>query len=50
MARRPRPAGIGFAGTAPVRLVFERDVRASVERVFHALAGTCPAGRGGSPR
>jgi uncharacterized protein YndB with AHSA1/START domain len=29
---------IGFVGTAPVRLVFERDVSASPERVFHALA------------
>ncbi|MQY37402.1 hypothetical protein SRB17_54060 [Streptomyces sp. RB17] len=38
MARRLRPVGIDFVGAAPVRLVFAREVSASPERVFHALA------------
>ncbi|MFJ1811452.1 MULTISPECIES: SRPBCC family protein [unclassified Streptomyces] len=38
MAHRLRPEGLGFVGTAPVRLVFAREVSASPERVFHALA------------
>ncbi|MDF3299303.1 SRPBCC family protein [Streptomyces tropicalis] len=38
MARRLRPVGSDFAGTAPVRLVFAREVSAAPDRVFHALA------------
>ncbi|GAA2221497.1 SRPBCC family protein [Streptomyces nogalater] len=38
MARRLRPVDIDFVGTAPVRLVFVREVSAPPERVFHALA------------
>ncbi|MBT3168139.1 SRPBCC family protein [Streptomyces sp. Vc74B-19] len=38
MAHRLRPEGLEFAGTAPVRLVFERDVTAAPETVFDALA------------
>jgi uncharacterized protein YndB with AHSA1/START domain len=38
MARRLRPVGIDFVGTAPVRLVFTRDVSAAPEVVFRALA------------
>ncbi|CAL9644096.1 SRPBCC family protein [Streptomyces sp. enrichment culture] len=38
MARRLRPVGIDFVGTAPVRLVFERETSAAPEQVFHALA------------
>ncbi|WP_258382392.1 hypothetical protein [Streptomyces sp. NTH33] len=34
--------GIGFAGSAPVRLVFAREVSASPERVFDALAEDVP--------
>ncbi|MEU3825550.1 SRPBCC family protein [Streptomyces sp. NPDC029080] len=36
--RRLRPVDPGFVGTAPVRLVFTREISASPERVFHALA------------
>ncbi|MEU2897443.1 SRPBCC family protein [Streptomyces sp. NPDC006967] len=39
MAHRLRPVGPGFAGTAPVRLVFEREISAAPEQVFAALAG-----------
>ncbi|MFF8730511.1 SRPBCC family protein [Streptomyces sp. NPDC015171] len=42
MARRLRPVDIDFVGTAPVRLVFARDVAASPERVFSALAEDVP--------
>ncbi|MEU3526722.1 SRPBCC family protein [Streptomyces sp. NPDC038707] len=38
MARRLRPVGPDFVGTAPVRLVFGREAAASPEQVFHALA------------
>ncbi|OIJ68507.1 SRPBCC family protein [Streptomyces mangrovisoli] len=38
MVHRLRPEGLDFAGTAPVRLVFARQIAASPERVFHALA------------
>ncbi|WP_431987333.1 SRPBCC family protein [Streptomyces griseoflavus] len=38
MAHRLRPVGPGFAGAAPVRLVFAREIAAPPERVFRALA------------
>ncbi|MGP4048157.1 SRPBCC family protein [Streptomyces sp. 2A115] len=38
MARRLRPVGLDFIDTAPVRLVFAREVTASPEAVFRALA------------
>ncbi|WP_327426688.1 SRPBCC family protein [Streptomyces sp. NBC_01236] len=38
MARRLRPVGLDFVETAPLRLVFAREVTASPEAVFHALA------------
>ncbi|MGW5481001.1 SRPBCC family protein [Streptomyces sp. NPDC004008] len=38
MARRLRPVELDFARTAPVRLVFAREVAAPPERVFRALA------------
>ncbi|MER6786713.1 SRPBCC family protein [Streptomyces sp. NPDC000658] len=38
MARRLRPEGLDFVDIAPVRMVFARDVRAPVERVYRALA------------
>lgn len=38
MAHRLRPEGLGFVETAPVRLVFAREMSASPERVFRALA------------
>ncbi|MFJ5304646.1 SRPBCC family protein [Streptomyces sp. NPDC088350] len=38
MAHRLRPVGIDFVETAPVRLVFTREVTASPEAVFRALA------------
>lgn len=38
MARRLRPVGAGFVETAPVRLVFAREVTAPPEAVFRALA------------
>ncbi|MFJ9243648.1 SRPBCC family protein [Streptomyces sp. NPDC101776] len=38
MAHRLRPVGIDFVETAPVRLVFAREVAASPEAVFRALA------------
>ena len=38
MARRLRPVGPDFVETAPLRLVFAREVAASPEAVFHALA------------
>ncbi|WP_329213972.1 SRPBCC family protein [Streptomyces sp. NBC_01485] len=38
MAHRLRPEGLDFVGTAPVRLVFAREVAASPEQVFRALA------------
>ncbi|MFI6033344.1 SRPBCC family protein [Streptomyces sp. NPDC051315] len=42
MARRLRPEEIGFVGTAPVRLVFAREVSAPPDRVFRALAEDVP--------
>jgi uncharacterized protein YndB with AHSA1/START domain len=38
MARRLRPVGIDFVETAPVRLVFTREIEAAPEAVFRALA------------
>ncbi|MCX5053231.1 MULTISPECIES: SRPBCC family protein [unclassified Streptomyces] len=38
MARRLRPVGLDFVETAPVRLVFAREVSAAPEAVFRALA------------
>ncbi|MFJ8110937.1 SRPBCC family protein [Streptomyces sp. NPDC096132] len=38
MVRRLRAEGLDFVAAAPVRLVFTREVSASPERVFHALA------------
>ncbi|GGX71388.1 SRPBCC family protein [Streptomyces anandii] len=42
MARRLRPVGTDFVDTAPVRLVFAREVRAAPERVYRALAEDVP--------
>lgn len=42
MAHRLRPEGLGFLTTAPVRLVFAREVSAPAERVFRALAEDVP--------
>ncbi|MER5213073.1 SRPBCC family protein [Streptomyces sp. NPDC002838] len=42
MARRLRPVGIEFVETAPVRLVFAREISASPEAVFRALAEDVP--------
>ncbi|MFF4353460.1 SRPBCC family protein [Streptomyces sp. NPDC001530] len=42
MARRLRPVGPEFVETAPLRLVFAREVAASPEAVFHALAEDVP--------
>ncbi|MGC0378900.1 SRPBCC family protein [Streptomyces sp. SAI-229] len=39
MAHRLRPVGHEFVATAPVRLVFGREVAAAPERVHRALAG-----------
>ncbi|MEV8316661.1 SRPBCC family protein [Streptomyces sp. NPDC059900] len=38
MARRLRPVGLEFVETAPLRLVFAREVSASPEAVYRALA------------
>ncbi|MFI7500922.1 SRPBCC family protein [Streptomyces sp. NPDC049687] len=38
MVRRLRAEGLDFVGTAPVRMVFAREVSVSPERVFQALA------------
>ncbi|MEV5611245.1 SRPBCC family protein [Streptomyces sp. NPDC052225] len=38
MARRLLPVGLDFAETAPLRLVFAREVSASPEAVYRALA------------
>ncbi|MGW0882735.1 SRPBCC family protein [Streptomyces sp. NPDC002671] len=38
MARRLRPVGTDFVQAAPVRLVFTRDIAATPDAVFHALA------------
>jgi uncharacterized protein YndB with AHSA1/START domain len=37
MARRLRPVGLDFVGTAPVRHVSEREISAPVEAVYRAL-------------
>jgi uncharacterized protein YndB with AHSA1/START domain len=42
MARRLRPVDLDFVGAAPVRLVFAREVSASPEQVFRALAEDVP--------
>ncbi|MEU9542125.1 SRPBCC family protein [Streptomyces mirabilis] len=42
MARRLRPVGLDFAETAPLRLVFAREVAAPPEVVFRALAEDVP--------
>ncbi|MFJ9663232.1 SRPBCC family protein [Streptomyces sp. NPDC101219] len=42
MAHRLRPVGTGFVGSAPVRLVFERDLAAAPDPVFRALAEDVP--------
>ena len=42
MARRLRPVEIDFAETAPLRLVFAREVAAPPEAVFRALAEDVP--------
>ncbi|MFI0238774.1 SRPBCC family protein [Streptomyces sp. NPDC016845] len=38
MARQLRPVGLDFVETAPLRLVFAREVSASPEAVYRALA------------
>ncbi|MDN0196386.1 SRPBCC family protein [Streptomyces sp. S.PNR 29] len=40
--RRLRPVGLDHVGTAPVRLVFAREITAAPEAVFHALAEDVP--------
>ncbi|MEW2264511.1 SRPBCC family protein [Streptomyces sp. NPDC047853] len=42
MARRLRPVGLGFVEKAPVRLVFAREISASPDAVFRALAEDVP--------
>ncbi|MEV2214249.1 SRPBCC family protein [Streptomyces sp. NPDC050997] len=42
MARQLRPVRLEFIETAPVRLVFEREISAAPEAVFDALAGDVP--------
>jgi uncharacterized protein YndB with AHSA1/START domain len=42
MARLLRPVGIEFVETAPVRLVFAREISAAPEAVFRALAEDVP--------
>lgn len=42
MARRLRPVGLGFVETAPVRLVFTRDIAAAPDAAFRALAEDVP--------
>ncbi|SOD89319.1 SRPBCC family protein [Streptomyces sp. Ag109_G2-15] len=42
MAHRLRPMEIDFVETAPVRLVFTRDIAAAPDAVFHALAEDVP--------
>ncbi|MGW7258326.1 SRPBCC family protein [Streptomyces sp. NPDC054834] len=42
MAHRLRPVGIDFTETAPVRLVFAREMAAAPETVFRALAEDVP--------
>ncbi|CAL9360202.1 SRPBCC family protein [Streptomyces sp. enrichment culture] len=42
MARRLRPVGLDFVETAPVRLVFAREISATADAVFGALAEDVP--------
>ncbi|MFC7884953.1 SRPBCC family protein [Streptomyces sp. NPDC057376] len=42
MAHRLRPVGAGFVETAPVRLVFAREISAAPDLVFRALAEDVP--------
>ncbi|MFF4547113.1 SRPBCC family protein [Streptomyces sp. NPDC001435] len=42
MAHRLRPVGIDFVETAPVRLVFAREITAAPDAVFRALAEDVP--------
>ncbi|MCX3062245.1 SRPBCC family protein [Streptomyces beihaiensis] len=42
MARRLLPVGLDFLDTAPLRLVFAREVSASPDAVYHALADDVP--------
>ena len=42
MARRLRPVGLDFVETAPVRLVFAREISAAADAVFGALAEDVP--------
>ncbi|GGN09186.1 SRPBCC family protein [Streptomyces fuscichromogenes] len=42
MTRRLRPVGLDFVETAPVRLVFAREMSAPPGRVFHALNDDVP--------
>ncbi|MET7684599.1 SRPBCC family protein [Streptomyces sp. NPDC005423] len=42
MAHRLRPVGIDFVDTAPVRLVFTREITAPPEAVFRSLAEDVP--------
>jgi uncharacterized protein YndB with AHSA1/START domain len=42
MARQLRPVGLGFLRTAPVRLVFAREITAPPQAVFGALADDVP--------
>ncbi|MFF4839510.1 SRPBCC family protein [Streptomyces collinus] len=42
MAHRLRPEGLDFVGTAPARLVFTREIAATPEAVFRALAEDVP--------
>lgn len=42
MSHRLRPVGTDFTGTAPVRLVFAREMTAAPEAVFRALAEDVP--------
>lgn len=42
MAHRLRPVGTDFVATAPVRLVFAREISAPPERVYPALAEDVP--------
>ncbi|MEU2336856.1 SRPBCC family protein [Streptomyces sp. NPDC006654] len=42
MPRQLRPVGLDFVETAPVRLVFAREMSAPPDRVFHALNDDVP--------
>ncbi|MEU0473712.1 SRPBCC family protein [Streptomyces olivaceus] len=42
MARRLRPVGLDFVETAPVRLVFARELAAAPDAIFRALAEDVP--------